>query len=168
MIAGTLKATMFQTAAHKKTYERTREALHALFGEVNVTPLDDLLVLQEGSTFVYVRVVGVGAQKTVVEVFSYVAIDVEVSEALMRYLLTHNLKLVLGGFALSIGGDGKGTVLLSHAMLGETLTKEELYASVSAVARVADEVDDRLVKEFGGTTALDKLNTPSAPLEIWE
>ena len=153
MRAAVLTAATFKTEAQKLAHERARDFLHALFGEVNVTAMGDAFLLEEGSTFVYVRAAAVGEKKSCVEVFSYVALDVEVTEALMRYLLTYNVRLVLGGFGLVGGEDGKGTVVLSHSMLGETLTKEELYASVSAVARVADTLDDEIVKTFGGKTA---------------
>lgn len=159
----------FKSESQKKVYEKTREYLHTLFGEVNVTTTDDTLVLQEGSTFVYARVFPIGDKKTGVEIFSYVVVDVAVTEELMRYLLTYNLRLILGAFGLAIGEDRKATVVLSHSILGETMSRAELYASVSAIARVADDLDDEIVKTFGGRTALDKLMAAEHPLaEYWE
>jgi hypothetical protein len=158
----------FKTEAHKKVYENTREFLFELFGEVNITVIEDTFALQEGSTFVYVRITVIGERQACVEIFSYAVIDIEVTEELMRYLLTYNLKLVLGAFGLAIDDQGKGTVVLTHTILGDTMNKEELYASVSAIARVADDLDDQIVKAFGGKTSLDKLNTPIAPIEYWE
>lgn len=157
-----------QTDAQKKVYTKTRDYLFALFGEVNVTELDDSFVLQEGSTFVYVRALPVGAKQACVEIASHVVIDVEVTEALMRFLLTNNLKLTLGGFGLSLDEHGKGTVVLSHTILGETMTKEALFASVSAIARVADDLDDQIVETFGGKTALSLVKTLHEPAEYWE
>ena len=84
----------FKTEAQKKAYEKTRDHLNALFGEVNVKVMDDTFVLQEGSTFVYARVFPIGEEKTGVEVFSYVVVEVDITEDLMRYLLTYNLKLI--------------------------------------------------------------------------
>jgi len=159
----------FKSEPHKKVYEKTRDYLYTLFGEVNVKTMDDTFVLQEGSTFVYTRAFPIGDKKAGVEVFSYVVAYVDVTEELMRYLLTYNLRLILGAFGLAIGEDGKATVLLSHSILGNTLSRDELYASVSAIARVADDLDDQIVKSFGGKTALDKLMaTEHAPAEYWE
>lgn len=159
----------FKSEPHKKVYGKTREYLHTLFGEVNVKTMDDTLVLQEGSTFIYARAFPIGDKKAGVEVFAYVVADVDVTEELMRYLLTYNLRLILGAFGLAVGEDGKATVLLSHSILGDTMSRDELYASVSAIARVADDLDDQIVKAFGGKTALDKLmNTEHAPAEYWE
>jgi hypothetical protein len=158
----------FKSEAHKKAYEKARDQLHTLFGEVNVKTMDDTFVLQEGSTFVYVRTFPIGDAKSGVEIFSYVVVDINVTEELMRYLLVYNLKLMLGGFGLSLGKDGKGTVLLTHSILGDSMDREELYASVSAIARVADDLDDQIVAAFGGQTALGKLMSSQSPVEYWE
>ncbi len=158
----------FKTEAHRKVYEKTRDFLHEMFGEVNVKVMDDTFTMQEGTTFVYARVFAIGEKRAGVEVFSYVVADIEVTEELMRYLLTYNLRLVLGGFGLVIGKDGKGTVLLTHTILGDTMDSEELYASLSAIARVADDLDEKIVTAFGGKTALGKLTEAQSPPEHWE
>src|SRR5215210_9102330 len=77
----------FRTEAHKTVYEKTRNYLNTLFGEINVKTMDDTFVLQEGSTFVYVRTFPIGDKKAGVEIFSYVVVDIDVTEDLMRYLL---------------------------------------------------------------------------------
>lgn len=159
----------FKTEAHEKAYEKTRRYLHTLFGEVNVKVMDDTFVLQEGSTFVYVRAFPIGEKKSGVEVFAYVVVDVDVTEQLMRYLLTYNLRLILGGFGLARGEGDKGTVLLTHTILGDSMDSDELYGSVSAIARVADDLDEQIVTAFGGKTALDKLMSgKKEPVEYWE
>lgn len=159
----------FKTEAHQRAYEKARDYLHTLFGEVNVKVMDDTLVLQEGSTFVYVRVFPIGEKKSGVETFAYVVVDVEVTEQLMRYLLTYNLRLIMGGFGLARGEGNKGTVLLTHTILGDSMDREELYGSVSAIARVADDLDDQIVTAFGGQTALGKLMAGKRePVEYWE
>ena len=159
----------FKTETHRRAHEKTRGYLNTLFGEVNVKVMDDTFVLQEGSTFVYVRTFAIGENKSGVEIFSYVVVDVEVTEQLMRYLLTYNLRLVLGGFGLARGEGGNGTVLLTHTILGDSMDREELYGSVSAIARVADDLDDQIVTAFGGQTALDKLMSgKKEPMEYWE
>lgn len=159
----------FKTEAHKNAYEKTRNFLYTLFGEVNIQMTGDTFVLQEGSTFIYTRTFPIGDKKSGVEVFAYVVIDVEVTEALMRHLLTLNLRLILGGFGLAIGEDGKAAVVLTHTILGDSMDREEIYGSVSAIARVADDFDDQIVATFGGKTALDKLiSAQREPPEVWE
>jgi hypothetical protein len=159
----------FKSEAHKQAYDKARDYLHALFGEVNITQMDDTFALQEGSTFVYARTFPIGDKSAGVEVFSYVVIDVTITEELMRYLLTYNLRLMFGGFGLSIDEGGKGAIVLTHTILGDGMDRTGFYASVSAIARVADDLDDQIVAAFGGKTALDKLTTVKhAPIEYWE
>src|SRR6185295_1126405 len=146
------KRMEFKTEAHQRAYEKARDYLHTLFGEVNIKVMDDTFVLQEGSTFVYVRVFPIGEKKSGVEIFAYVVVDVEVTEQLMRYLLTYNLRLIMGGFGLARGEGSKGTVLLTHTILGDSM-----------------DLEDQIVTAFGGQTALGKLMAGKRePVEIWE
>ncbi|HEU4391797.1 MAG TPA: hypothetical protein VFV34_28685 [Blastocatellia bacterium] len=157
----------FKSEAHKQVYEKVRDQLYGLFGEVNVRAMADTFALQEGSTFVYVRTFPIGNKSAGVEIFSYVVVDVEVNEELMRYLLTYNLRLILGAFGLAVGRDGKASVLLTHTILGDKMDREELYASVSAIAGVADDLDDQIIAAFGGKTALSKFQESPPPVH-WE
>jgi len=157
MIAARFAAMEFKTEAQRKVYEKTREFLYSTFGDTGLTTVDDAFALQEGSAFVYVRVFPIGASSAAVEIFSYVVVGLEVTEQLMRRLLTYNLRLTFGSFGLSIGEDAKGSVILMHRILGDKMDPEELYASVSAIAGVADDFDDQLVAAFGGRTALGEM-----------
>jgi hypothetical protein len=145
------------TESHRRAHAAVRDYLFDLFGEINVSVIPGAFALQEGSTFVYVRTFPIGEDKAGVEVFSYVLVDVAVTGDLMQYLLTYNLRLVLGAFALALDHGGKGSVLLTHTILGDTMDPDALYASVTAIARVADDLDDTLVAKFGGKTAMRKL-----------
>lgn len=159
----------FKSEAHRETFEKTREFLGVLLGEVNVKLIGESFAMQEGSTFVYARPFAIGKKRAGVEIFSYVAVGVDVTPELMRHLLTYNLRLIMGGFGLMIGEDGKAAVILTHTILGDSMDQDELFASLSSVARVADELDDQIVKAFGGKTALGKLVSAQHPaLEYWE
>ena len=159
----------FKTEAHEKVYQKMRDCLFTLFGEVSLTAMDDYtFALQEGSTFIYVRAAAIGEKQASVEIFSYVVVDIDITEELMRYLLEYNLQLVMGGFGLATDDQGKGTIVLTHTILGATMCKDELYTSVSAIARVADDLDDKIVEKFNGKTALGKLSAPQSLVEVWE
>jgi hypothetical protein len=151
------KTMELKTRAQKDAHEKTRRFLYSIFGETGVDMIDDMFVLQEGSAFVYIRVIPVNESSAGVEVFSYLVADLAVTEELMRHLLAYNLRLTFGGLGLAIAEDGRGSVVLRHAILGDKMDREELYASVSAIASVADELDDQLAATFGGSTALDKI-----------
>jgi hypothetical protein len=153
----------FRSEAHRKAYETTRACLYERFGDVNVRIADCSFVLEEGSALVYVRTFPIGEDRAGVEVFSYVVIDVAVTEQLMRFLLAYNLRLVIGAFGLIVHDDGKGEVLLTRTLLAECLDCSELCSTVSAIARIADKLDDEMVTAFGGKTALGKLTEARPP-----
>jgi hypothetical protein len=153
----------FKSESHKNAHEMARASLHEFFGDVNVRLADCSFVLEEGSALVYVRTFPIGDDRAGIEVFSYVLIDAEVTDDLMRFLLAYNLRLVIGAFALIVHDDGKGEVLLTRTMLADSLDSAELYSTVSAIARIADKLDDEMVARFGGKTALGKLTERRPP-----
>ncbi|HKV37689.1 MAG TPA: hypothetical protein VJX67_00640, partial [Blastocatellia bacterium] len=96
----------FKTEAQRLAWEKAREHLYRLFGEVNIQEVDDVLAMQEGSTCVYVRAFPIGLEKAGIEIFSHVVSEVKITEDLMRFLLEYNRKLILGAFGLAPGEDG--------------------------------------------------------------
>jgi hypothetical protein len=153
----------FKSEAHKNAHEMARACLYKLFGDLNVSFADCSFVLEEGSALVYVRTFPIGDDRAGVEVFSYVLIEVQVTDELMRFLLAYNLRLVIGAFGLIVHDDGKGEVLLTRTLLADPLDSAELYSTVSAIARIADKLDDEMVATFGGKTALGKLTERRPP-----
>jgi hypothetical protein len=139
----------FQHPAQEACYGRVQELMTQLFGEeAGADPNAPAFVLRRGSADVHVSVAALG-DKAVVAVFSWVATGVTPSEELLRYLLTENVNFVFGGFAL--GADN--TVVYQHTVLGDTVDKDQLRASIRAVAGVADDYDDKIAARFGGATA---------------
>jgi type III secretion system-like peptide-binding chaperone len=70
---------------------------------------------------------------------------------LFQFLLRRNREEVLGAFSLGENGN----VYFEHSLLGSTLQKEELRATLYAVTRTADEYDDRIVNRWGGLRACE-------------
>ena len=139
----------FQNEALAACYERVQEALMQLFGEeAQADASTPSFVLRRGSADVHVSVAAL-EDKAVVAVFSWVATGVTPSEELYRYLLTENANFVFGGFGLTTDN----TVIYQHTVIGDAIDKEQLRASVRAVAGVADDYDDQITSRFGGTTA---------------
>jgi hypothetical protein len=153
----------FKSEAHKDAHETARACLFERFGDVNVRLADCCFVLEEGSALVYVRTFPIGDDRAAVEVFSYVLIDVQVTEHLRQFLLSYNLRLVIGAFGLIVHNTGKGDVLLTRTLLADCLDATELCSTVSAIARIADKLDDEMVAAFGGKTALGKLTERRPP-----
>ena len=76
----------------------------------------------------------------------------ELTVDLARYLLQLNDDMRFGAFGIDKDGDS----FFEHTILGSTVSKVELKASVMAVAEAADEYDDEIVSRFGGTRMADR------------
>ncbi len=83
---------------------------------------------------------------------AYCVQDAEVDDDLLRGLLELNHTLPFGSFSL-VGRD----IFFSHALLGQTMERSNVLATIAAVANVSDEYDDLIVEKFGGLRALDRI-----------
>jgi len=118
--------------------------------------LDDRLYLvKQGSTFVMINVVGIGDERAQVRCVAQLVKGVEMNEQLAVDLLKLNTKLRFGAFAYE---PSESLVLFIHSILGgDTLDAAELVATVSDVALLADEYDDKIIEKHGGQTMKDLL-----------
>ena len=107
---------------------------------------------KKGSALVSIRILPFD-QDAIVEVGANVVEGATLSVELLTLLLEQNHSMVFGKFGLAPGG----VVTLQHALFGSTLDRPELVNAVKAVARTADEWDDKIVAKAGGRTALARL-----------
>jgi hypothetical protein len=61
--------------------------------------------------------------------------------------------MIFGAFGLDVNGD----IIFEHSIVGSTCDKKELESSVRAVLEIADKYDDKIVAEWGGMRALDRI-----------
>lgn len=114
-----------------------------------------LYVVKQGSAYVMVNVVPWGKEKAMVRCVSQLVKGVLMSEDLAVQLLQLNAHLRFGAFAFDPVGD---LVLFIHSILGgHTLDPEELLTTLSDVALIADEYDDKLASKWGGQRMQDVL-----------
>lgn len=114
-----------------------------------------LFVIKQGSAFVMINIVPLGEDRAMVRCVSQLAKGVTMSEELAVDLLTLNGQLRFGAFAYDPIGR---LVLFIHSILGgTTLDADELLATLSDVALIADEYDDKIVEKHGGSTMRDLL-----------
>jgi hypothetical protein len=144
----------FETESQRACYEKTRDWMQQLFGE-QIMPRSDLpgIGLMMGSAFVQVWVNAWGAEETAVRTIAWVVQGAEPVPELLHYLVRANLDMRFGAFAM----DEQGDICFQHTIVGSTLDKEELRASVLAVLYTADKQDDEIVARWGGQRALDKM-----------
>lgn len=114
-----------------------------------------LYVVKQGSAYVMVNVVPWGKEKAMVRCVSQLVKGVLMTEDLAVQLLQLNAHLRFGAFAFDPVGD---LVLFIHSILGgHTLDPEELLTTLSDVALIADEYDDKLASKWGGQRMQDVL-----------
>ena len=114
---------------------------------------DDLYTVKQGSAYVMVHVVPWGGDRTIVRCVAQMVTGVEMDGPLAMKLIAMNSVLRFGTFAW-VPDDR--VLLFQHSILGgETLDPEELVATLTDVAVIADDWDDRIIAEYGGRTMED-------------
>jgi hypothetical protein len=112
-----------------------------------------LYVVKQGSTYVTIAVMVPEGKQPLVRVYAQVVSGVRPDPGLFRTLLALNAKMRFGAFAFVPEGN---LILLVHSMLGgEHIDSQELVATVSDIALLADGYDDRIVARFGGQRMQD-------------
>lgn len=116
---------------------------------------DSLYVIKQGSAYVMISVVPWGQNRAMLRCTSQLVKGVTIDGPLALQLLELNAHLRFGAFAWD---PAEQVVLFTHTMLGgTTLDPDELMATLSDVALIADEYDDKLMKKYGGQRMLDLL-----------
>ncbi|WP_404784027.1 T3SS (YopN, CesT) and YbjN peptide-binding chaperone 1 [Altericista sp. CCNU0014] len=142
----------FQSPVQEKHYTKVSGWMRPLFGDIPWEKLDEPgFGLFMGSAWVEVRILP-WKEDTVVNVRSTVVSDATLTADLLNYLLRENHEMRFGAFSVSKDGD----ILFEHTIVGSTIDKRELEASVIAVLEIADKYDDEIVARWGGKRALDK------------
>ncbi len=122
-----------------------------------------LFMARRGSAVISVRVSPYDEEnenETMVEVLAHVVEGANLMRAdLLRQLLEFNHESAYGAFGIRDGG----LITYHHCLLGSSLAKRELLDVVYEVAKVADDWDDVIVEQAGGSTAVDKLRELRKP-----
>lgn len=116
---------------------------------------DRLYVIKQGSTYVMVNIVQFGEDRALVRCSAQLVKGVQMEERLAVELLQLNSQLRFGAFGYDPVG---GLVVFVHTILGgATLDSDELLATLTDVAIIADEYDDKIISRYGGQTMRDLL-----------
>jgi len=114
-----------------------------------------LYVIKQGSTYVLINIVAWGEDRALVRVAAQLVKGVTMDCELATQLLHLNSQLRFGAFAYDPVGN---LILFIHSILGgSTLDSDELLATLTDVAIIADEYDDKIVKKYGGQTMRELL-----------
>jgi len=147
----------FNTPAQQATYEKVNVLLKELFGETGVFPSDERpsFLIPKGSAMTQIVIYPWRDDSATICIRAYVVFGAEITPELMRFLLTENNDMRFGAFGL----DSDGDIFFEYAIVGPSCDKEELKASVLAVAFVADDYDDKIVSRWGGQRAADRMTS---------
>ena len=116
---------------------------------------DSLYVIKQGSAYVMINVVPWGQDKAMLRATAQLVKGCRMTGELATQLLELNSHLRFGAFAWD---SQDNIVLFTHTILGgTTLDPDELVATLSDVALIADEYDDKLMQKYGGQRMLDLL-----------
>lgn len=151
-----IREKRFHTRCQEEVYRQVKSYLDELVDE----HFDDAehcdFYLKYGSTVLEISIDPYEEDDAVIEVLAFCVQGVEPSFELMRELLRLNSEVPLGAFSL-VGKD----IFFSHAFLGRRMSPEQFIASLENVATISDEYDDKLVEQYGGETALERLRSHS-------
>jgi hypothetical protein len=116
---------------------------------------DRLYVVKQGSSYVMINIVPWGKDRALVRCVAQLVKGVAMDGELALELLTLNSHLRFGAFAYDPVGE---LVLFIHSILGgATFDADELLATLTDVAIIADEYDDKIIELHGGQTMRDLL-----------
>lgn len=143
----------FKTRAQETTYKKTEQMLRQLFGEmVHAVQEAPMFVIPSGTTLTHVIVSPWGEKDATITVRAYVTFGSDLAPDLLHFLLRQNDTMRFGAFGIDADGD----IFFEHTIVGTTCDKEELRASVMAVAQTADLYDEQIMQKWGGTRAIDR------------
>jgi hypothetical protein len=116
-----------------------------------------------GSTRVYVRVQPFN-ETSIVNVYAITNVGLTASPELYEYVARNADDWSFGHVGLRAGDDGQ-EVVFRYSLLGDFVSAGSLKHAVAAVAQAADQIDDDVVKRFGGHRARDvEVQTPPPPI----
>lgn len=142
----------FESEIHRQTFERVQEFVDDLIDEPYLEEETGHFYGRFGSTVLEISVDPYGPEETVVRVMAYCVQGARVDDSLLEGLLDLNHSLPVGSFSV-VGED----VFFSHSLFGRSLEPRNFLGTMAAVATVADDYDDRIVAEYGGETALERI-----------
>ncbi|WP_059015916.1 hypothetical protein [Mycobacterium sp. M26] len=132
------------------TRNKVQQYLTRNFSNVNIDEHGDFS-LRQGSARIFVRVVArEGVDWTHVSLWAPILLQVKETPEVFEYIALHADDYIFGHLhALRV--DGGLAIGLTHNLLGDYLDEDELGRAVGGILGVADEIDDELKTQFGGS-----------------
>jgi len=140
----------FRTDAQKECYEKISPWLNEKFNGM-IRPAEDLpaLFITQGTAVLHIAIYPWGRTDSVIQCRAYVVSGVELTPALMSFLLFQSTQLRFGAF----GVDGDGDIILEHSFNGSTADKSSIQIIAGLILASAVKYGDEIVARWGGQRA---------------
>jgi len=122
-----------------ETYAKIDGFIKELFHEDEVIKIDDMYSFSFGTVTVNMMVRAWHSEDVLVDVFSYLADDVDLSKAQMDELLRMNATIPFGSFGLSM----ENAIKFQYTLAGKNIDLNEFSAAVQNIAAIADQYDEQ-------------------------
>lgn len=109
---------------------------------------DGQMTFRHGSARFFIRVAE-HADSVMIWVFSPLAFKIPPSPEVFKFVALHSDDYIFGHMS-AVETDEGVRIDLTHTLLGDFLDEEELHWAVGAMAAAGDELDDKIVGQFGG------------------
>jgi hypothetical protein len=136
------------------TRKKVKSLLKEIYGKNYVRivhQVDSDFVIMRGSAAVHVSFKSMSKIDCIITARSYVVQGAKITPKLLSLLMQWNASNLIGAFGLLFDD----TITFSHSIAGAHIDKNELRTTISTVAFVADEMDDKIRKIAGGFRAVD-------------
>ena len=130
------------------TKEKVQRFLTDWLGGVSIDRDGDFFA-QAGSTIVFIRVLALNDNFSVVRIWANINRNVPESLELYKFLALTNMSNTVGHLAVTESETGV-QVAVCHTLLGNFLDPGELESAVGTIASLADQFDDDIKAKFGG------------------
>ncbi|MCB9189376.1 MAG: hypothetical protein H6599_08860 [Flavobacteriales bacterium] len=121
------------------TYAKIEKYVNELFHEDEYLKIDDLYSFSFGTVSVNIIVRPWHAEDVLVDVFCYLAEDVELNSDQMEEMLRMNATIPFGSFGLSM----ENSIKFSYTLAGKNMDLNEFSAAVQNIAAIADQYDEQ-------------------------
>ena len=146
-------AMKFDNEVQEKVHGNITKWGRELYGEMLYLDDDGDFAMGFGSAVIWIRVQPFGDDECIINIYSLVIVEVELTPDLMKFLLQTNRELPFGLFAVN---PDSGSILLDENLVGSSCTKEELRLTVGWMGKMVDRFDDEIKSKWGGLRAEDR------------
>ncbi len=122
-----------------ETYAKIDGFVEELFHEDEVIKIDDMYSFSFGTVTINMLVRPWHSEDVLVDVFSYLAEDVDLSKEQLDELLRLNATIPFGSFGLSL----ENSIKFQYTLAGKNIDLNEFSAAVQNIAAIADQYDEQ-------------------------